>query len=654
MSLLQTATAHFSNLSDEVSMDAVKRKRIIVIAVILILVGSVFASLLQTDFGKVKIKDLYLVTEDQQYLHGLIFLPKSATKDNPAPLVVTSHGWLNTAEIQDAASIELSRRGIIVIAMDAYNHGFSSSVQVDQLVDSDLYGQGMIPFVEYAASGIMNFVDTSRIGVMGHSMGGRAAKNTAIHYSNLYNVAIEEAKAVDSDGGETVTPEEESYAKSLIKITSSLPTGQSPGSMADWSIIRLNVGFLYGLLEEGGYSSSTGTADLIGASTEALAMINSSDPSVTYVEEGVFYGDKDSGTLRVLYQPYITHPLIHFDPASTVDVINFFTYTLDVDTDLAPTNQRFMIKEIFNLVAAIGLLLLVVPICSLLLDCPAFADLKGKEGPRVPALDGERKKKFWFGLILGGLVSLVTAIFATVWVPSLGNTTHGFSMSNWTFFAAPTMNTVAVWTVLNAIWGFVWFFINFKKDKASGLRNDDMIGLKISGKELWKSILLSAAVIGFIYAIVWFCKWAFNTDFRFWTPAIKTFNVEKLFYFFQYLPVFFAFYLANSLMVNGANRFEGMNETKNLFILGLGNIIGVTLLWALQYGKLIFTGTVIWGPGWINVLVIVFTVWQLFLAPFYLREFYKLTGKNWVGPIIVSSLYVLIGIMNTAIHSTIL
>ncbi|MEG1165439.1 MAG: hypothetical protein RSD68_03430, partial [Oscillospiraceae bacterium] len=83
-------------------------------------------------------------------------------------------------------------------------------------------------------------------------------------------------------------------------------------------------------------------------------------------------------------------------------------------------------------------------------------------------------------------------------------------------------------------------------------------------------------------------------------------------------------------------------------------ILGLTLLWALQYGKLLITGTVIWGAGWINVLVIAFCVWQLFLAPYFLRAFYKLTGKNWVGALVVSGMYVLCGIMNTAVHSTIL
>ncbi|MEG0778045.1 MAG: hypothetical protein RR885_03070 [Oscillospiraceae bacterium] len=631
-----------------------KSVRVLCIALILILIGSIGAMLLQTNGYSVKVQDITLVTESQQTLHALAFIPKTATADNKVPVVITSHGWLNSAEVQDAASIELARRGIMVIAMDAYNHGLSSSVLDDQITSSDETGQGMYALVEYAASGIMDFVDTDRIGVMGHSMGGRAAKNTAIHFSNLYNEAIAAAEAADSDGGAEITAAEQAYADSQMKICAALPTGQSPGSLADWSAIRCNMGFLYGLLEEGGYGSSTGTANLIGSSTEALSMVNSVDPSVTSVEEGKFYGNKDDGTLRVLYQPNVTHPLIHFNPASTSDVIEFFTYCFDVETTLGTGNQIFLIKECFNLVAMIGLFMLLVPLCSLLLRIPAFADLKGVEGPRVPALDGKRKKVFWIGWILGGVASFVTAVIATVAVPSLGSTAHGFSMVNWTFFASPTMNTVAVWTLLSAIWSYIWFFINYKKDKAAGIRGEETIGLKITGKQFWKSVALAATIIGLVYIVVWFCKWAFNTDFRFWTPAVKTFDVAHLFYFIQYLPIFFAFYLVNSLMVNGACRFEGMNEKKNLFILAIGNILGLTLLWALQYGKLLITGTVIWGAGWINVLVIAFCVWQLFLAPYFLRAFYKLTGKNWVGALVVSGMYVLCGIMNTAVHSTIL
>ena len=111
-------------------------------------------------------------------------------------------------------------------------------------------------------------------------------------------------------------------------------------------------------------------------------------------------------------------------------------------------------------------------------------------------------------------------------------------------FAVPTMGYVSLWTLICGIWGMVWFWVNYKKDRAQGVRDDSMIGWKISGKELLKTIALAAVVIGFVYVIVWFCKWAFNTDFRFWTPAVKTFTPIKLLYTLIYLPPFFLFYLA--------------------------------------------------------------------------------------------------------------
>lgn len=630
------------------------RKRILCIALILILIGSIGAAVLQTDFGKVTIKDVYIPTGDQQYMHALAFIPKQASEDNKLPCVITSHGWLNSAEVQDAASIELSRRGIVVIAMDAYSHGFSSSVDDSVPNDSIKNGQGMIPLVEYVTSGVLNYIDTSRIGVMGHSMGSRASCNTAVYYSKLYWEAIENAKSPESDGGETITDAEQAYADSQMKISAALPTGGAPDNISDedWPLVHCNIGFLYGAIEEGGYSKSPGSAWLVGDSKEALTLVNSVDPSVTYVEEGKFYGNKDDGTLRVLYQPYITHPLIHFDPNSTKDIIDFFDYCFDLNTGMSNSNQLFFLKECFNLVAMVGLFMLILPMCSYMLEIPCFASLKGVEGPKLPALNAKTKKKFWFGWALCGAVSFIAALIVVCFIPLQNGTIHGYSMKNLTFFAAPTMNAVAEWTLLSAIWGFFWFFYNYKKDKAAGIRDESMIGFKTTWKEFGKTVAFAATFMGLFYAVVWFCKWLFNTDFRFWTPAVKTFSPEHVFYFFQYLPIFFAFYLSNALIVNGANRYEGMSEKKNLFLMGLGNILGCGLLWALQYGKLVLTGTVIFGAQWITVLVICFCFWQLFLAPYLLRGFYKMTGKNWVGALVVSSVYVMMGVANTAIHST--
>ena len=623
-----------------------KYKKRLAIALVVILVCSIAAMILQTDFGRVQVEDIYIPTEGHQYMHALAFIPKNASADNKVPCVVTSHGFLNSGEVQDAASIELSRRGIMVIAMDAYNHGLSSA-QADADPGINSVGMGMVSLVDYVTSGALEYVDTTRIGVMGHSMGGGNACNTVMYYGAKYNEAIEAAKDPESDGGAEITEEEQAAADAVNKISAALPTGVNPSSITDWNNVHCNLGILFGRLEETGSMTSVGTANILGASKEALALANSVDPSVTSVENGKFYGNIEDGTLRVLYQPLITHPLIHFSVRCTKDIIDFFTKCFKIDTKLGVWNQTFLLKECINGVAMVALFALMVPFCDFLLTIPVFASLRGVEGPKCPALDTpEKKKKFWTGWAICGVASFIfacIAVYTTQQVFAIfGGVKH--------LYSATTMNGIMLWTALSAIFGFIWFFTAYKKDKAAGVRNDEMIGWKITWKEFWKSLGLAATIIGLIYVVVWFCKWAFNTDFRFWTPAIKTFQISKLWPFFQYWPVFFAFYLINSVMTNGANRVEGMSERKNLFICGLGNILGCGTMWLIEYGSLVLTGVVVWGAfQWLICLCICFCIWQLFLAPYFLRNFYKLTGKNWVGALVVSAIYVLCGVMHTAI-----
>lgn len=639
-----------------------KPVRNLFIGLILILIGSVFAHLLQTDFHRVRVKDFYIGTIDQQTIHALVFIPKECTAENKCPAVVTSHGWLNSGEVQDAASIELSRRGVVVLAMDAYSHGMSSNViRKTRSTSQEVEGMGMIQLVEYLASDVINYVDTSQIGVMGHSMGGANSWWTLRYYGKQYYAAIEEAKLPDSDGGENITEEEQAYADSLNKVWAGFPTGSAPLVITEdanpYTEIYANLGVLYGYYEEGGYRMSTGNAVIVGESTEAFGLVNyplgvQQDNPVTYVEEGVFYGDKEDRTLRVLYQPKTTHPLIHFMPNATRDVIEFFTEVFDLNSPLTPGNQTFLIKELFNFVAMIGLFIIMVPIAQLLMDCPVFADLKGEEGPKVPAITKESRPMWNIGILLTGVISFITAILSwPLYRKIFTDTTAGIPT---TFFAASTANCVGTWTLIMGIWCMFWFWINFKRDKAKGIRTDEMIGWKISTRKWWKTLALAIAVIAGVYIVVWFCKWAFNTDFRLWTPAIKTFAPDKLINFLPYLPAWFLFYLSNSLIVNGAMRVEGMSERKNLFICGVSNIIGAGLMGIIQYGKLYFIDhNVMWGTkppvSWIDPLVIIFTVPWLFLAPYILRAFYKATGKVWLGAWVYSIVALMIMIMHNCI-----
>ncbi len=83
--------------------------RLLAAALILVLISCVGASFLQTDGGKVTITDARIPMPNGEMLRTLIYRPASATKDNPAPCVITSHGYHATLETQDITAVELVR-----------------------------------------------------------------------------------------------------------------------------------------------------------------------------------------------------------------------------------------------------------------------------------------------------------------------------------------------------------------------------------------------------------------------------------------------------------------------------------------------------------------------------------------------------------------
>ena len=153
-----------------------------------ILVCCIVQNVVLTDGGNVRIEDVSWVTDDGAYLAARIFIPDGVTADAPAPAVVACHGYNNTLEVQEVNCIELSRRGYVVIAPDAYGHG-NSTAAIGQMTDDDLVdgaadGQialdaegdaavqdgGVYSALQYL--GTLPFVDPENIGLVGHSMGG--------------------------------------------------------------------------------------------------------------------------------------------------------------------------------------------------------------------------------------------------------------------------------------------------------------------------------------------------------------------------------------------------------------------------------------------------------------------------------------------------
>ena len=104
-------------------------KQLFSLALIVVILASIFANMVNTSFYSVDVKRVYFTTEKGE-LSGLLYLPKGANADDPRPTIVTTHGYLNSAEMQDAPAIELSKRGYVVLALDMYDAGGKMNLQM--------------------------------------------------------------------------------------------------------------------------------------------------------------------------------------------------------------------------------------------------------------------------------------------------------------------------------------------------------------------------------------------------------------------------------------------------------------------------------------------------------------------------------------------
>lgn len=625
--------------------------RLLCLALLMVLISCVGASLLQTDFGQVQVYTFKLPTDGGKWVSANLFRPLSATAENPAPLVVASHGGANNKEMQDMAAIELSRRGIAVITIDRYYHGESSPAEVPLFTTMGSFTTAMIPMVEYAWS--LDYVDSSRVGVTGHSMGGGSSWMTMLYYGQQYEAALEAARAPASPGGAEITAEEQAAADRLNKVAAGLPNSMASMSTAEnLASIHANVGVLQGQYDEGGHARPRADSIYLPTDAELLALVNSIQPEGEALAEGEvgrYYGDAADGTLRVFYNDPGTHPWQHFSTVAAAHTVEFFEKAFDHQSGIPSTNQVWLWKELLNFLGLLGAFLFVVPFASLLLKAPCFANLARPVPPALPALATRKSKLvFWGGWALSGLVSFVSFVPLSRLYTTLGPDWGELGQYGW-LLGASCMNYIYPWAIFNGLFGLAWFWLVYRfYGKKNGV-DPSMWGIRIGAAQFAKTLGLAVCVAAGFFGLTFAADYFFHTDFRLWFMAVKAFGADKLLVTLPYLVLFFVFYAANSIAVNSANRVSGQKEWVNLLICGLGNVLGVLALELVQYGTLFATGRCYWGAEWLAVLVVMPLIFELFIAAYISRYLFRETGSVWLGALVNCMILVTMGVTNTAI-----
>lgn len=689
-------------------------KSALCIGLALVLIGGLLASMIQTDFFRVKITYKELETTPtletstskayQAYLESGapavsaadIYMPKDASAENPVPLILVMPGIQRTKETQASFCIELVRRGFGVICMDPFGQGESSPSYESQSATKEGYGLFYWMDYLYTEEGKAEFdwVDYTRIGATGHSAGGNGVQKLAEREGKLANDT---------------------------KSTSRLNSAYITGYIREWSWnnATCNIGISYSSADEGAFQNDTalkkaeiqakldagqtlteeeqwwltvGNADMRYAQ-EAIDIVNfqlnrAGLEAIKEVEISADYGNPYEGTYAVINNESCLHAAQPYDNETLTNLVRFFGYCFDnydannLQNGLKDTNHSWLWKELGSGMALAGGFTFMLALFCLLLRTRLFASLKKEPVART----GDQKVKgrviFWLTFVISAVIAcllyMVCVQLSVDWFPDAKSGTQ-----TW-FFPQRFTNAVMVWAVANGLVGIAIFFatwgleyaIDYFRAKKTALvavgaeaaeeqvspvalihsaYRSKLDPMKVQGSDWWKTPLLALILILTFFGMNWLCYLIFHVDMRFFFVSARVMsNWNSILAGLMYIPFFLIFYLSNSLRVNCGMRPSNWPEWLSKIIAVLGNTLGLVAILFVEYLPFVSTGTIGYtdtaAPQWLFVNMLFSIIPLMFALPLFNRFFFNKSGRAWVGGIVICVIFILMTTSGTTIY----
>ena len=425
-----------------------KAVRFFCLCLAILLVCSIMIWGFQSNWGQVKITRIYINGPDGTQISSLLYTPKAATDENPAPLAIIFHGRSNHAHSNDTWSMELARRGYVVLSPDLQGGG-ESAVNVDRNVQS-------IYVAEYANN--LSFVQKDQINLIGYSAGTatvaityRAMPDKVHSICNVFGPFM----ALISGGVEDF---ETNYC--LIKSTADQYDGDFLGDPAAC------LAFM---------REQTGVADL--------------QPNVDVPDW------KGQYLLRYAQIDGTLHQTGNIS-GNTIQTI--LSYESAVNEEPAPkAGTVWLWQQIFSGIACVTMMFLLAASVNLLMQLDYFKTIANP----VPVKEPRKGAKAWvldflFALVIPALIFVHVSAYTIKW-------TSGTWINRiWT---SSNLNGIMGWLLVVALIGVVRMIIAKNKRKKAGIQ--DSLGTyalgadgdtKIDWSKPGKAFLMGIVVLMFV------------------------------------------------------------------------------------------------------------------------------------------------------------
>jgi len=510
----------------------------------------------------------------------LMFVPDSATTEAPAPAAIVVQGGSSTAHRFDSFSMELARRGFVVLAVDKEGAGFS------RLVDETALMQNMVDYLKS-----LEIVRPEEIHLIGHSGGTWAvSKLAAANYGEVASVC---------------------FCHTSINA---LPRfADDPGTN------------FYFILSEADF----GLFDTEGVNAQLARWFD-----MDTVEDGVIYGSFENKDAHMLY--WDKKPVIHAAATWAPEVIaTFLTFIGNISpeaTSIAPPQQVWQWCAVFGLLGMLASVWLLLALVMKLLSLKFFESIK-RPVAREMGFRGWRWALSAALSIVGGvgLYLLREKIFDT--------SVNSFFNSKGVNMITPYL---IMFEVYELVLFFVLFYLPRKKE--DGLNAYEIGLSWGEGKpflvQIGKCALVAIIVESVMLTMFHFMEAFGGINFQFLFVSFNAITLNRVWQSLGYMLMFIFIFFASNFSQNITRRLKTTgSDTKDLAIAMVINAVLAALPTAILSVAQVVAHHNHFEYLHMNFRHMYGTPFMFAYAAMINTYLYRKTGNSWLG-ILVNALFI--------------
>ena len=668
-------------------------KRLLGLCLVVIFVFGLLGAIIESDGGKVKVSSLKIDSRGAEIRIDQ-YVPAGVSDSEKLPCILLAHGRGTNRGALKGIAEEFARRGFVVLNVDGYGQGMSEQPIRDE------NGHGAYEFLWYGGGSFgqydalefartLNYVDQTRIGMFGHSMGASRVADAAkldcgyytlndllinVLYDTFGQTFTEEEIEMDADElaaarlnddqlayYNALRAEKEEFYNTRVKIIIGSDPGTAEVEVGGYTVTRpcqvnaVSVSGMYDDLGAGAQWSTDGTTTNLGGVKIGYWYANAKDGSglteigsmetETIVNNAQLADVLQNRSARMAGYAPVDHCGLYFNNEANRQYMVIMSQALNYNrgdlTDpstvpLANESNIWIWRALCNFVAMLAMFTMIFPIIGLLLKKKFFAGVvvDSEETGLAEPLSKKGKQAYWIFGVITILLTFLALRHANNDLPP--HWAGGmFSQLPPKIFALVATSTISFWFVIMcAVIGLVMFIAKVIVNKKLGIEASvKELNLLIGPAAFFKALLITVIVVASCYWVMVLSMYIFGEDFRFYETMFAEMRAACWTIAVPYFIVFTVMYFFINLGINYGAR-KDISETKELIMNLLFNSIGA---WLVVVGS--FASRLAWtGKSFSEFTLSYSMLLYIPVSVIINRKCFKMTKSIWLGTFINAAL----------------